>query len=155
MTPQFNWTSEADATVIRMRAEKKPFAAVAVAIGCTERAAEARSYTLRQLGVDVWVGKSAKRRTPELVAQLKELLRQGKSRRVAGAAVGIPEGTVRKWLAADRRAPAPPPSQPGTTDPGSITRNTFRGEWILRPGNPLSWGAITTGTVLDGVGYPR
>ena len=154
MTQPFDWTDEADAILIQMRAAKAPFSAIADQLGCTTRHAEDRSGVLRKAGVDVWTGKSNRLRTPELIAKIQELARHGMSQRAIGIEVGVCQWTVGKWLKR-KRAFVPAASAPVKTEPvvKTVARGTF-GMEAIPSGHPLSWGAITAGTVLDGVEYP-
>jgi len=109
---EFPWTKEADATLIRMRAEKAPFAAIAAKIGCSVRAAEERSYQLRKQGIEVWVGNTATKKTPEAMAKLRDMIAQGKSTDATGAQIGISEYTARRWLLVMERDHANPIATP-------------------------------------------
>lgn len=153
MTP-IKWDSEADATLIRMRAAKAPFVDIAAAIGCSYRAAEERSCVLRRIGVDVWVGKTKRKRSPELIAHMRDMIRQGKTQRAVAAEIGVCQWTVSKWLNFNR--PTVPRTPPALTTVRAEpeVKPVARGMGAIPAGDPVSWGAITRGTVLDGQEYP-
>jgi hypothetical protein len=77
-------------------------------------------------------------------ATLRRMRLDGISYDIIGTHLGLHRETVRaraKEIGAVR--PPPPPSQ--KIDPDRPP---------LRPGDPISWGAITKGTVLEGEPYP-
>lgn len=154
MKPTFNWTDAADATLIRMRADRVAFSVVADVLGCTTRHAWDRSTKLRKSGISVWTGNSNRQRSPELIAKIRDMIRRGMSQRAVAAEIGICQYNVRKWL--DPKRPTvprtPPASAPLQAEP-EVARVTRRRD-AKPPGDPVSWGAITAGTLLDGVGYP-
>ena len=150
MTPPFDWTDEADATLIQMRAERSPFDAIAEKLGCTARAAEQRSYVLRKAGVKIWVRMEDQIATPEQLAALRDLMANGMTRRQAATSIGVSDWKAERWLAKPRRKRGTPQSP---TDPDQ-PEEPSNSRWAIKPGHPASWGAITAGTVLDGVEYP-
>ena len=149
MTQPFDWTDEADHTLIQMRAEKKPFAEIAEALGCTPGAAEQRSHVLRKAGVKIWVRMEDQVATPEQLAELRRLMEQGMTRKEAAALIGVSDWKAERWLAKPRRKRGTPQSP---TDPDQ-PEEPSNSRWAMEPGHSVSWGAITAGTVLDGVGY--
>lgn len=150
MTQPFDWTDEADHTLIQMRAERSPFDAIAEKLGCTARVAEKRSYVLRKRGVEIWTGNSLSTKTPEKIAELKRLIEGGMTRKEAAASINISHWTADHWLSTPRRKRGAPQSP---TDPDQKAEPS-KSRWGMLAGDPVSWGAITAGTVLDGVGYP-
>ena len=153
MTP-IKWDPEADATLIRMRAAKVPFVDIAAAIGCSYRAAEERSCVLRRIGVDVWVGKTKRKRSPELIAHMRGMIQQGKTQQAVAAEVGVCQWTVRNWLNPTRPSVPRTPPASATVPTEPKVKPVARGVGAMPAGDPVSWGAITAGTVLDGKGYP-
>ena len=149
MTQPFDWTDEADATLIRMRAAKTPFSAIAEALGCTPGAADQRSYVLRKAGVKIWVRMEDQAATPEQLATLRKLMANGMTRRQAATSIGLSDWKAKRWLVKPRRKRGTPQSP---TDPDQ-TEEPSNSRWGMEPGHPVSWGAITAGTVLDGVEY--
>lgn len=153
MTP-IKWDSEADATLIRMRAAKAPFVDIAAAIGCSYRAAEERSWVLRRIGVDVWVGKTKRKRSPELIAKMRDMIQQGKTQQAVAAEVGVCQWTVRNWLNPKRpTVPRTPPAS-ATVRAEPEVKPVARGVGAMPAGDPVSWGAITAGTSMEGLEYP-
>ena len=149
MTPPFNWTDETDAVLIQMRAEKKPFAEIAEALNCTPGAAEQRSHVLRKRGVKIWVRMEDQIATPEQLAALRDLMANGMTRKDAANSIGVSDWKAERWLATPRRKKGAPQS-PTDPDQKAEPRKSW---WGMPAGDPVSWGAITAGTVLDGVGY--
>lgn len=150
MTQPFDWTPEADHTLIQMRAEKKPFSAIAEALNCTPGAAEQRSYVLRKAGVKIWVRMEEQIATPEQLAELRRLMADEMTRKEAAASISVSDWKAERWLATPRRKKGAPLS-PTEPDQEAEPRKSW---WGMPAGDPVSWGAITAGTVLDGVGYP-
>ena len=149
MTQPFDWTDADDAILIQMRTEKKPFAEIADALGCTAGAAEQRSYVLRKAGVKIWVRMEDQIATSEQLATLRKLMADGMTRKDAAASIGVSDWKAERWLAKPRRKRGTPQSP---TDPDH-TEEPSNSRWAIKPGHPVSWGAITAGTVLDGVEF--
>ena len=150
MTQPFDWTPEADHTLIQMRAERSPFDAIAEKLGCTARVAEKRGYVLRKRGVKIWVRMEDQIATPEQLAALRDLMANGMTRKDAANSIGVSDWKAERWLATPRRKKGAPQS-PTDPDQKAEPRKSW---WGMLAGDPVSWGAITAGTVLDGVGYP-
>ena len=80
---------------------------------------------------------------------LRALRAEGRSWDVIAAMLGIS-----RWAAIDRGrlvgARKPEPALPRLTE----AQLAEGGREALAPGHPVSWGAITAGTLLDGMAYP-
>jgi hypothetical protein len=89
----------------------------------------------------------------EMTAELLRLRRLGLSAKEVSERLGISAHACWGQLArvgdpAKEIPPQPPP-------PGAV-EGPERNSWgnAMRPGHPVSWGALTSGTVLDGLPYP-
>lgn len=80
--------------------------------------------------------------------KLRELRAEGRSWDTIAAMLGLS-----RWAAIQRGGlvgafkPAPPPRL-------TAAQAAEAGREALAPGHPVSWGAITAGTLLDGMAYP-
>ena len=150
MNTPFVWTPEADAVLIAGRNAKLSEAEVAAKIKCSVRTVEARSRVLRKRGAEIWTGNSRSTKTPEKIAELRRLMEGGMTRKEAATSIHISDWTAERWLANPRRKKGAPPPPTDTDHPDEQSKS----RWGLPAGHPVSWGAITRGTVLDGMGYP-
>ena len=92
--------------------------------------------------------------TPDMIAKMRAMIQQGKTQRAVAAEVGVCQWTVRKWLNPKRPSVPRTPPASATVQTEPEVKPVPLGRDAIAAGHPVSWGAITAGTVLEGLEYP-
>lgn len=141
-----NWTPEIDQTIREMRAGGAVWRVIAERVGGSEWTIILRARTL---GLET--RKPGRSEDPALIERVRALAAEGMVKYQIAAICGVATDTISNICNRESietrngLAPAAPP-------PAETRAYTNRGE-PLPAGHPTSWGAITAGTLLEGVPY--